>query len=300
MVTDKKYKSGFVSIIGKTNSGKSTLVNQLVKHKVSITSRKPQTTRHRLLGIKTTKTYQAVLVDTPGFHIGQKRMLNKHMNKLALSSISGVDILLLIIEALKWQKEDQLLLERLPENQENVILVINKIDKIRDKENLLPFIGKISKKYRFLEIIPISALKGKNIIDLEKALFAYLPEGKLIYPKDRVTEHSERFLVSEIIREKCIEQVGDELPYRLTVLIDDFKSMDGIVHVHSTLFVEKNSQKGIVIGKEGKKLKVIGTKARKEIEKILGMKVMLKMWVKVKKDWSDNEALMNLMGYRVE
>ena len=296
---NKKERTGMVSLIGKTNVGKSTLLNKLIEQKVSITSRKPQTTRQRLLGIKTKDRNQIIYVDTPGFHQGHQRALNKFMNKVALSSIEGVDIVLFIVDALNFSAPDRYLLKQVPNENNQVILVVNKIDKITRKEKLIPYVDEVSKLFPFLEVIPVSALKGKNIDILEKEISARLPVGNHLYPKDQIADTSERFLTSEIIREKCITRVGDEVPYRLTVIIDSFKEEESLITIDGTIFVEKKSQKGIVIGEQGKRLKSIGTAARKDLEKMLGSKVMLRLWVKVKKDWTNDQGAMNSMGYKI-
>ena len=296
---NKKERTGMVSLIGKTNVGKSTLLNKLIEQKVSITSRKPQTTRQRLLGIKTKERNQIIYVDTPGFHQGHQRALNKFMNKVALSSIEGVDIVLFVVEALNFTETDSHLLKRISNENNHVILVINKIDKITKKEKLIPFVDEISKFFTFSEVIPVSALKSKNIDILEKEISVRLPVGNHLYPKDQIADTSERFLTSEIIREKCITRVGDEVPYRLTVIIDSFKEEESLITIDGTIFVEKKSQKGIVIGEQGKRLKSIGTAARKDLEKMLGSKVMLRLWVKVKKDWTNDQGAMNSMGYKI-
>ena len=280
---NKKERTGMVSLIGKTNVGKSTLLNQLIEQKVSITSRKPQTTRQRLLGIKTKERNQIIYVDTPGFHQGHQRALNKFMNKVALSSIEGVDIVLFVVDALNFSEPDRHLLKQVPNRNNEVILVINKIDKIAKKEKLIPFVDEISKLFPFSEVIPISALKGKNIDILEKEISARLPLGNHLYPKDQIADTSERFLTSEIIREKCITRVGDEVPYRLTVIIDSFKEEETLTTIDGTIYVEKKSQKGIVIGEKGKRLKSIGTAARKDLEKMLDNKVMLNSGLKLRK-----------------
>lgn len=288
-----------VSLIGKTNVGKSTLLNQLVEQKVSITSRKPQTTRQRLLGIKTDGSNQIIYVDTPGFHQGHKRALNKFMNKTALSSIEGVDIVLFVVDALNFSLTDEHLLNRVPTKDNQVMLVINKIDKVAKKEKLMPFVEEVIKLFPFSEVIPISALKRKNIDILEKEIIKRLPVGAHLYPEDQIAGSSERFLASEIIREKCISRVGDEIPYRLSVVIDSFKEEDKLITIDGTIYIEKESQKGIVIGEQGKRLKVIGTAARKELEGMLDNKVMLRLWVKVKKDWTNDLSALNFMGYKI-
>ena len=288
-----------VSLIGKTNVGKSTLLNQLVEQKVSITSRKPQTTRQRLLGIKTEGSNQIIYVDTPGFHQGHKRALNKFMNKTALSSIEGVDIILFVVDALNFSQTDEHLLSQVSTKDNQVMLVINKIDKVAKKEKLIPFVEEVTKLFPFLEVIPISALKRKNIDILEKEITKRLPVGAHLYPEDQIADSSERFLASEIIREKCISRVGDEIPYRLSVVIDNFKEEDKLITIDGTIYIEKSSQKGIVIGEQGKRLKAIGTAARKDLERMLDNKVMLRLWVKVKKDWTNDRSALNFMGYKV-
>ena len=299
MNSNNTEKTGMVSLIGKTNVGKSTLLNQLVEQKVSITSRKPQTTRQRLLGIKTEGSNQIIYVDTPGFHQGHKRALNKFMNKTALSSIEGVDIVLFVVDALNFSVTDEHLLSQVSTKDNQVMLVINKIDKVAKKEKLIPFVEEVTKLFPFSEVIPISALKRKNIDILEKEITKRLPVGAHLYPEDQIADSSERFLTSEIIREKCISRVGDEIPYRLSVVIDSFKEEDKLITIDGTIYIEKSSQKGIVIGEQGKRLKAIGTAARKDLERMLGNKVMLRLWVKVKKDWTNDRSALNFMGYKV-
>lgn len=299
-MNEDRTKSGLVSIIGRSNVGKSTLLNHLIEHKVSITSRKPQTTRFRVLGIKTKGLCQAVIIDTPGYHRGQKRALNKYMNRVALSAMTGIDILLFVVEALKWKEEDQFLLQKILKGLNKVILVINKIDKLKQKDRLLPYIDQLTDKHDFMDIIPISALKGKNIKRLEKLILTNLPTAEHLYPEEQTTDMTEKFLISETIREKCIARVGQEIPYRITVTIDQFEQKDLILLISAIVYVEKKSQKGILIGLGGKNLKSIGTSSRKELERTFQKKVMLKLWVKVKKNWTDNETFMKSMGYRIE
>ena len=294
-----KSKSGYVSIVGKTNAGKSTLLNKILGQKIAITSRKPQTTRHRFLGIKTEKKNQIIFVDTPGFHSGQKRALNRYMNKVATNAMRGVDIVLYVVDSLKWGDDDVSRVQSIS-GETIIILVINKIDKIEDKNLLLPFIEERSQEGIFGHIIPISALKGLGIEDLMTAICKNLPEGAHLFPEDQVTDISEKFLASEIIREKCINRLGDELPYRISVSIERFSESENITHIDSAIFVEKQSQKGMLIGKSGSQLKAIGTASRKELEKLLDTKVMLKTWVKVKSGWSDNESLLPSMGYDLD
>ena len=282
-MSQTKDRSGYISIVGKTNVGKSTLLNEILGQKVSITSRKPQTTRHRLLGIKTIKDSQMIFIDTPGFHNDHKRALNKYMNKVLRSAMKSVDVLVYVIEGLNWTEEDQERMNQIPESYETSILVINKIDKINQKDDMLPFIGTMSELNKFSDIIPISALKKQNIPALMDSILSKLPEGDHIYLADQVADISERFLASEIIREKCITRVGDELPYRITVSIEKYKEEGRITYIDANLYVEKNSQKGMLIGSSGSKLKSIGTASRLELEDILQTKVMLNLWVKVKR-----------------
>ena len=290
-------KSGYISIVGKTNVGKSTLLNEILGQKISITSRKPQTTRHRLLGVKTIKDSQMIFIDTPGFHKNHNRALNRYMNKVASNAMTGVDVLIYVIDSLEWTKEDQDITNKMIDSYRNSILAINKIDKIKNKEELLPFMESISKLKKFSDIIPISALKNQNILSLIDSILIKLPSGNHVYPEDQVADISERFLASEIIREKCITRVGDELPYRISVSIDKFKEENNVTHIDATLFVEKKSQKGMLIGSSGNKLKSIGTASRLELEDIFETKVMLNLWVKVKSGWTDDEAMLSTMGY---
>ena len=292
-------KSGYVSIVGKTNAGKSTLLNNILGQKIAITSRKPQTTRHRFLGIKTKNENQIIFVDTPGFHTGQKRALNRYMNKVASNAMRGVDIVLYVVDSLKWAEDDQSRVQSVSE-ETVTILVINKIDKLEQKNLLLPYIKDRSDDDIFSHIIPISALKNIGIEDLVNSICEKLPKGEHLYPEDQITDISEKFLSSEVIREKCINRLGDELPYRISVSIEKFSESKGIIHIDSIIFVEKQSQKGMLIGQSGSNLKAIGTASRKELEKLLDTKVMLKTWVKVKSCWSDNESLLPAMGYDLD
>ena len=294
-----KTKSGYVSIVGKTNAGKSTLLNNILGQKIAITSRKPQTTRHRFIGIKTEGLNQIIFVDTPGFHSGQKRALNRYMNKVASNAMRGVDIVLYVVDSLKWGEEDFSRVQSISE-ETTIILVVNKVDKLEEKNLLLPFIKERSKEDIFSNIIPISALKDIGVDDLLNSICNKLPKGDHLYPEDQVTDISEKFLASEIIREKCINRLGDELPYRISISIERFSEFNGITHIDSAIFVEKQSQKGMLIGKSGSQLKAIGTSSRKELEKLLDTKVMLKTWVKVKSGWSDNESLLPSMGYDLD
>ena len=294
-----KSKSGYVSIVGKTNAGKSTLLNNILGQKIAITSRKPQTTRHRFLGIRTDNENQIIFVDTPGFHSGQKRALNRYMNKVASNAMRGVDIVLYVLDKLNWSEDDLSRVQSISK-ETSIILIINKVDKLEDKGSLLPFIDNLSKDNLFSHIVPVSALKDIGVENLVRLIHEQLPEGGHLYPEDQVTDISEKFLASEIVRENCINRLGDELPYRITVSIERFNQLKDIIHIDSVIYVEKQSQKGMLIGQSGSMLKSIGTASRKELEKLLDSKVMLKTWVKVKNNWSDNESLLPSMGYDID
>ena len=294
---DELSKSGMISVIGRTNVGKSTFINKILGQKVFITSRKPQTTRNRLLGIKTKGHSQAVFIDTPGVHSGENRALNKYMNKVAFNSILGVDIVIFMLDSLKWTDQDQLILDRLPKDLSHVLLVINKVDLIDNKEHLLPHIKKLSSSYDFKEIIPVSSLRNQGLTTLENIIFSLLPERIHDYPEDQIADVPEKFVVSELIREKCITRVGDEIPYRISVVIDSFIRKESLIDISAILYVEKDTQKGILIGHKGEKLKSVGSAARKEIEKFLESKVMIRLWVKVRKNWTNDSSLLSAFGY---
>ncbi|MDH5767305.1 MAG: GTPase Era [Gammaproteobacteria bacterium] len=291
------YKCGYVAIIGRPNVGKSTLLNHILGVKLSITSRKPQTTRHQILGIKTTDQSQFIYVDTPGIHSGGKKAINRYMNRAASSVIYDVDVLLFVVQAQVWTDEDQMVLDKLKTVDTPVILVVNKIDSIKDKQELLPFLQKIHDKFDFKAVIPVSATRGDNVDQLEQTITELLPENPPYYDADDFTDRSSRFLVAELIREKLVRELGDELPYQSTVEIESYKEEEKLIRIHAAILVETKGQKAIIIGAKGGRLKSIGTKARKEMEKLLGQKVFLQLWVKVKAGWSDDEAALRSLGY---
>ena len=290
-------KFGFVSISGRTNVGKSTLINSLIEKKIAITSRKPQTTRNRILGISTNQKSQIVYLDTPGFHTGYKRALNKYMNKLAKHCYEEVDLVVFVVDRFKWLKEENDTLNNLKEVNKPMILAINKIDRLENKEELLPFIKDIQKKFNFLAVVPISALRKNNLENLTDEIEKELPEGPFHFPEDSVTEFSENFFISEIIREKAINRLGDELPYRLNVGIDKVEKKRGLITIYANIIVESSSQKGIILGKGGSMIKAIGTSARKDLEAEMKRKINLQLFVKVSKKWTNNLNLMNKFGY---
>lgn len=290
-------KSGFIALVGRPNVGKSTLLNHLLGQKISITSRRPQTTRHRILGIKTTTEAQTIFVDTPGIHANQKRAMNRYLNKAAGSALSDVDLIVMLIDRPAFLPEDELVLQRIETQGVPVILAINKVDRLEDKDLLLPFIQSASERYPFQDIIPLSALKGANLDILEKCLMTHLPEGELIFPEDQVTDRSMRFMAAEIIREKLIRSLGQEVPHALTVEIEEYKLEGELTRIRALILVERSGQKAIVIGKKGEGLKRIGERSRLDIEKLIEGKVFLQLWVKVKEGWSDDERALKSLGY---
>lgn len=292
-------RCGYVAIVGRPNVGKSTLLNHILGQKISITSRKPQTTRHRVLGIKTVADTQTIYVDTPGLHRGQDadKAINRYMNREASTAITDVDVIVLVIDQLNWSQDDEWVLEQLQRSSTPVILVINKVDKVKDKQQLLPFLQACSEKMSFAAIIPLSALQGTHLDQLEATIADYLPEGILLFPEDQVTDRSMRFLAAELIREKVMRQLGAEVPYAMTVEIEDFKDSGKSLHIHALILVEREGQKRIVIGNKGSRLKLIGQEARVEMEKLFDSKVMLKLWVKVKSGWSDDSRALRSLGY---
>lgn len=294
---DTRQHCGFVAIAGRPNVGKSTLLNRLLGQKLSITSKKPQTTRHQLLGIRTRGNAQVLYVDTPGIHGKQARAINRYMNRSAQAVLRDVDLILLVVDRTEWNRDDELVAEMLGSMGASVIVVVNKIDAVKDKRKLLPQLERLQAMFPKAEIIPVSAQSGDNVDRLEALVAERLPEGPFLFPAEQVTDRSERFLVSEIIREKMMRQLGDELPYALTLQIDRFEDGDDISYIDATAFVERDGQKIILIGKQGERIKRIGTDARNDIEKLLGRKVMLRLWVKVRAGWSDDERALKSLGY---
>ena len=296
-IPKKEFRSGFIALIGRPNVGKSTLMNFILGQKISITSHRPQTTRHRILGIKTTDTVQSIYVDTPGIHDNEKKAMNRYMNRTAGSSFKDVDVIVFLVEAMKWTDEDELVIKRLQNVSVPVVLAVNKVDQIKKKDQLLPFIEKIKNKFEFKDIIPLSAIKGDNIDRFEKLITEYLPVSEAFYSEDQITDRSQRFMAAEIIREKLMRNLEKELPYNLTVEIEKFSHDGKLIDIAAVIWVERDNQKAIVIGKNGVQLKSIGTKARIDMEKMFEDKVFLQLWVKVKSGWSDDERALNSLGY---
>ncbi|MHB1100489.1 MAG: GTPase Era [Burkholderiales bacterium] len=289
-------RTGYVAIVGRPNVGKSTLLNHIVGQKISITSSRAQTTRHRITGILTTGGSQLVFVDTPGFQNQHVNALNRAMNRSVKRSLEAVDVVLFVIEAGHFDERDAIVLELLPEDKP-VFLVINKIDRLADKAHLLPFMEKVASKFSFAAIIPVSAEKNLQLDQLVKAVEPALPEGEPLFGEDEITERSERFLASELVREKLFRLLGDEIPYSTAVEIEQFKMEGAMRRIHALILVDKPNQKAIVIGKGGEKLKAIATQARRDMEKLFDGKVFLEIWVKVKSGWSDDERVIKSLGY---
>ncbi len=293
----EKQRTGYVAIVGRPNVGKSTLLNHMLGQKISITSRKPQTTRHQVLGIKTETDTQIIFVDTPGLHKREFKAINRYMNRAASSAIGDVDIVVMVLDRTAWTDEDEWVFEQVSAAQTPVILVINKIDLLNDKARLLPHIEGLAERYDFKGIFPVSALNQHNVDELERLIVAELPQGGHFFPEDQITDRSQRFLAAEIVREKIIRQLGDELPYAVAVAIDEFRHDGKTLHISATIFVERNGQKRILIGEGGSRLRPIGAAARRDMEPLFDSKIMLRLWVKVKSGWSDDERALRSLGY---
>ncbi len=299
MITEfpETYRSGYVAIIGRPNVGKSTLLNYILGFHLSITSKKPQTTRHRLLGIKTTATAQAVYIDTPGLHQNYKGAMHRYMNKEAMTTLEDVDVIVFVVDGVKLTSEDEYALELLEKCQQPIVLAINKVDKIKKKQILLPFINELSSRLNFSQIVPISASKGSHIDELEKHIEAHLNLSPAYYPEEQITDKSDKFLASELIREKLMRLLGQELPYAVAVEVEAFEEEEKIIKISGIIWVERSNQKTIIIGNKGQQLKEIGKQARLSMESLYDKKVFLKLWVKVKEGWSDDERALKSLGY---
>ena len=301
-MTEPTHRAGHVAVLGRPNVGKSTLVNALVGAKVSIVSSRPQTTRHRLLGIATFPEGQLLLVDTPGIHREQKRAMNRLMNRAARGALEGVDVALLVVRAGQWDDEDTLAYDALRNAGVPVILVVNQVDRITDKTQLLPYLARVSEGRDFAGVHPISALKRKGLEALVKDVLSHTPEQPPLYAEDEITDKSQRFLAGELVREQLMRQLGEELPYATTVEIERFieePSPKGgvMLRIGAVIWVEREGQKLIVIGKGGERLREIGTKSRLQMERLFGNKVFLETWVRVREGWSDDEAALRAFGY---
>ena len=297
MPTESTYRCGYVAIVGRPNVGKSTLLNAILGQKLSITSRKPQTTRHRILGIKTGACAQCVYVDTPGLHGERGRALNRYMNQAVSSAINDVDLVLLVVDARSWTEEDDAVLQLIERRGARCIAILNKMDQLETRCELLPLLESTAARANFEQIIPLSALKKENLKHLEVAVAELLPVAQAMFPDDQLTDRSTRFIASEIIREKFIEHLGQELPYRLSVEIEYFEEGDNETNIGAVVWVERKGQKGIVIGKQGRVMKSVGIQARAELQVLVDTKVNLKLWAKVKEGWSNDERSLLSLGY---
>lgn len=296
-VNNNELRCGYIAIVGRPNVGKSTLLNHLLGQKLSITSRKPQTTRHNLLGIKTEKNAQYLFVDTPGLHQGHKKALNRFMNQSVTTAIQDVDVVIFVVDKLQWFAEDDLVAKRLKSCKAPVVIAVNKVDQVENKEVLLPHLQRLLETLKVAEVVPISALQQQNLDSLLKVVRSYLPPNDFFFPEDQLTDKSSRFLAAELIREKITRQLGDELPYQMAVEIESYKEETSLICIDALILVERQGQKRILIGEKGARLKQIGQQARQEMEKLFGSKVMLKTWVKVKSGWSDDTRALRSLGY---
>tara|TARA_R110002072_G_scaffold43340_15_gene121839 strand:+ start:6183 stop:7091 length:909 start_codon:yes stop_codon:yes gene_type:complete len=297
MAADTPRRCGYVAIVGRPNVGKSTLLNHILGQKISITSRKPQTTRHQVLGIKTEGNHQIIFVDTPGLHLNAGKAINRFMNRAASSAIRDVDLIVFVVDRTAWTEEDAIVLEQIQQVGLPTLLVINKVDLLAEKEELLPHLEVLAAKADFAAILPVSALRQHNVQALEEQILALLPESEHFFPEDQITDRSQRFLAAEIVREKIMRQLGDELPYAITVQIEEFAQEGEVLHIAAVIFVERNGQKRILIGEKGARLRSIGSDARRDMESLFDSKVMLRLWVKVKSGWSDDERALRSLGY---
>ncbi|MCW8944205.1 MAG: GTPase Era [Sedimenticola sp.] len=288
---------GYCAIVGRPNVGKSTLLNRLIGQKLAITSHKPQTTRHSILGVKTTDEGQIIYVDTPGLHKRGDHAMNRYLNRTARSALADVDMILFVVEALRWTDEDQAVLNTISRLDIPVLLLVNKVDTVKNKEELLPFLEVTANRFNFQSVIPLSARKGDNILSLEKQVITAMPEGTAYFPEDQLTDRSERFFAAELVREQLTQRYAKEIPYALTVEIEKFEQEGNLYRIHALIWVEREGQKNIIIGSKGEALKAVGTQARIEMEKFFDKKVFLQLWVKVKKSWSSDESALSRLGY---
>ncbi|WP_136064891.1 GTPase Era [Modicisalibacter radicis] len=294
---------GFVAIVGRPNVGKSTLMNRILGQKISITSRRPQTTRHQVMGIKTENDAQFIYVDTPGMHIQSRdrnKAINRFMNQAATQALRDVDCVVFLIDRTRWTEEDDVVLDKLTHVKAPVVLAVNKVDRMDDKSDLLPWLEKLQAKREFAAILPLSAKHGSNVPELENEVAKYLPESIHYFPEDQITDRSQRFLAAELVREKVMRQLGDELPYQMTVEIEEFRDEQRVIHISALMLVERPGQKKILIGENGERIKNIGREARLEMERAFGAKVMLNLWVKVKRGWSDDDRALKSLGYNLD
>jgi GTPase len=292
-----EQRCGMIAIVGRPNVGKSTLLNHLLGQKLSITSRKPQTTRHQVLAVSTMDATQLIYVDTPGIHLGQSKAINRAMNKTAASALNDVDLVLFLCDRTKWTEEDEFVLDLVSSQNNPVVLVMNKVDLMESQEALLPFAEDLSRRCAFSAVFPVSALRARGLQKLTQHISSLVPVGPHLFPADQITDRSQRFLAAELVREKIVRQLGDELPYATAVEVESFNEDErGVLHIHALILVERDGQKKILVGEGGGRLKSIGTAARKDMERAFDSKVMLKLWVKVKSGWSDDARALKTLG----
>lgn len=295
--TEQQARCGYVAIVGRPNVGKSTLLNHLLGQKISITSRKPQTTRQNTLGIKTEGDIQLIFVDTPGLHTNQDKAINRFMNRAAESAIRDVDVVVFVVDRAVWTDADERVAGEVSKSGVPVIIAINKTDRLENKAALVPQLQTLSRRFPEATLIPVSALHGQHLNELEQAILAHIPQGIHYFPEDQITDRTQRYLVAEIVREKITRQLGAELPYEAAVEIEEFKYQGKVCHISALILVERDGQKKIIIGEKGARLKKIGQQARLDMEKLLESKVMLNLWVKVRRGWSDDERALRSLGY---
>ncbi|MEK9820275.1 MAG: GTPase Era [Pseudomonadales bacterium] len=290
-------RAGYVAIVGRPNVGKSTLMNALIEQKISITSRKPQTTRHHILGIKTVDRVQILFVDTPGIHSNQKRAINRYMNRAAQSVIKDVDVIVMLVDRHIFNADDEMIMDRIQRTSSKLIVAVNKVDRLSDTAEVLPIIARLKDRGIEATFVPISASKRSNLEVLEQLIIEHLPESPFYFSPNEVTDRSQKFLVAELVREKLMRQFGEELPYASTIQIERMEWQEKVVQIEATIFVERVGQKAILVGRSGAKLKQVGIDARRDIESLLEKQVMLRLWVKVKRGWSDDERALKSLGY---
>lgn len=296
-MADTERHCGYVAIVGRPNVGKSTLLNHLMGFKLSITSRKPQTTRHNVLGILTEEECQMIFVDTPGIHSQQDKALNRYMNRAAGSAIKDVDVIVFVVDRDKWSEGDEMVAQRVFQQQLPVIIAVNKTDRVEEKATLIPSLEALTTRFPQAEIVPIAALQGHNLERLKERIRVKMPVADFFYPEDQVTDRSQRFIAAELVREKITRQLGAELPYEITVEIEEWRREERILHISALILVERDGQKKIIIGEGGQRLKKIGQQARQDMETLFDTKIMLNLWVKVKAGWSDDERALKSLGY---
>jgi GTP-binding protein Era len=296
-MSEPENHCGYAAIVGRPNVGKSTLLNGILGVRLAITSHKAQTTRHSILGVKSLDSGQVIYVDTPGIHERSDNAMNRYLNRTAKSALAGVDLLIFVVEALRWTNEDEKVLKLLAESKLPVIAVVNKVDLVKQKDQLLPYLSKLSTRHGFLEIIPLSAKNEDHLQTLESLVLEALPVGDNVYPEDQLTDRPEKFFAAEMIREQITRRFAKELPYAVSVEIERFEDQVGLYRINGVIWVEKPSQKGIIIGKDGQALKQVAIQARKSMQDFFDCKVHLELWVKVKKSWSSDETALVRLGY---